>query len=73
MYFQLILTVDFMAFYFTKTYSTLMVTKKLQHLGPPSMALPLDPAGGLAPPRLHAMSPSQSWRQIDTYDSGYGL
>jgi len=41
--FQLILAIDFMAFYFTKTYILFIVDKDF--LGP--QALPLDPVGGL--------------------------
>jgi len=59
------LLVDFAAFSFTKTYFTLMLTKKLQLLGnfiprPPTRALPLDPAGAgrLPSPRFPAMSPN---------------
>ena len=35
-----------------------MLTKKLQLVGPPIRALPLDPARGFASPRPYAMSPN---------------
>jgi len=45
--FQLISAVDFMALYFTRKHiNALMLTKKLRFLGPPTRALPVDPAGG---------------------------
>jgi len=64
--FQLILTIDFMAFYFIKMHILLNVDKEASASVTPTRALTVDLAGGIASPKPHAMSP-QPWRQIDAY------
>jgi len=60
--FQLILTVDFMAFYFIKMHILLNVDKEASASVTPTRALPVDLAGGIASPKPHAMSPNHGDR-----------
>ena len=57
-----------MALYFTRKHiNALMLTKKLRFLGPPTRALPVDPAGELVSPDPMVCSPTMETDRRDVH------